>query len=140
MQLLVEQLADQQQHTSQDTSLRDKVKQLEKDLYYYKKTSRDLRKKLKSGNTDFAQSPSVSMDSIARIVEYSEVSMVQDSLSSDKTGVLLSRNVTDLKTEEGSRISSDGSDHDSGRSGSETNSKVVKKSRRQLRQLRFVLS
>ncbi len=138
MQILVEQLADQQHHTSQDTALRDKIKQLEKDLYYYKKTSRDLRKKLKYVNTDITQSPSVSMDSIARIVENTDLSIVQDSLSSDKTAVLLSRNVTELK---GSRAaSSDGSDHDSGRSGSETNSKVVKKSRRQLRQLRFVLS
>ncbi len=136
------QLAEQQQHTDQIAPLKNKIKQLEKDLYYYKKSSRDLRKKLKQFESpEHAPSPTISVESAPKLAENTDVSFVQDSLSSDKVAsVILSKNVTELKVE-GSRGSSDGSDPDVGRGvvtgGAEDKGRIVRKSRRQLRQLRL---
>ncbi len=140
--MLVEQLAEQQQHTDQLTSLKNKTKQLEKDLYYYKKSSRDLRKKLKQfENTDHIPTPTLSVESVPKM---EEVSVMQDSLSSEKlASKMLSENVIKLRAENTRRGSSDGSDPDLvGRgvvvssSGTEDKGRVVRKSRKQLRQLR----
>lgn len=141
MQLLVEQLAEQQQQTDQLATLKNKTKQLEKDLYYYKKSSRDLKKKLKLfESTDHAPTES-SLESASKM---EEMSFVQDSLSGEKmTNVMLGKHVTELKMEVGSRGTSDGSDPDlAGRggvvgSGTEDKGRVVRKSKKQLRQLRL---
>ena len=164
VQLLVKQLADVQQsahNTSQTQILRDKVKQLEKDLYYYKKTSRDLRKKLKEDGGRSSSATHLSLHSVgssatnelnadSAVKDSIETSAtaVNDSLFSVRSGALSVKgsesrtttksgglNVVTLKLEAGK--GSDGSDLDTGKTGDvKPSSKVVRRSKKQLRQLR----
>lgn len=76
MQLLVAELAESQQH-EQVQSLRDKVRELERDLYYYKKTSRDLKKRLK-------QSVNMRDECVQQLEDKSAVSLI-DSLVKGST-------------------------------------------------------
>ena len=165
VQLLIKQLADVQQsahNTSQTQTLRDKIKQLEKDLYYYKKTSRDLRKKLKEDGGRSKSATHLSLQSVGSSVTNevnadsavkdsieTSVAAVDDSLSSVRSGALSVKgsesrttarsgglNVVTLQLEAGK--GSDGSDPDTGKARDvKSSSKVVRKSKKQLRQLRY---
>ena len=85
-------------------TLRNKVKQLEKDLYYYKKTSRDLRKKLRQeGGTNDSATPLslqsmgsstasvLNADSAVKDSIETSVIAVDDSLSSVRSGTLTAK-------------------------------------------------
>ena len=117
MQQLTE--ADSASMTSQESeavqTLQEKVKLLEKDLYYYKKTSRDLKKKLL-------------------------VSKSEGSQESGDSELPCSQDTDKPTTGGGMGVASGGAEGHhpvTGSSSVTSNGTVVKKSRRQLRQLRW---
>ena len=143
----MQQLAEQEEieHLSSGAServqhLEAKVKLLEKDLFYYKKTSRELRKKLQRGRDDERREGAMKATASNNLKETVENdTVVADSLQTDHGDSLTVSGVSLASKGRGQK----GVEHGVGddRVGqapptSESQQQVVRKPKKQLRQLR----